>query len=114
MKALLEALSLFATRLPDEFAVLLRREDKPVRNSNPADDDDRSSQTIVSTVINKQFDDFRELQLRKEKKAKGQKGADFQNIALTNPEHFAKLADGLVMLLRTHPGEVHLLPPNGW
>lgn len=70
MKALLEALSLFVARLPDEFAVLFRSEDKPVRNSHSSDDNESNNQATVGTVTNKQFDDFWELQIRKEKKAK--------------------------------------------
>ena len=70
MASLLKSLAAFQARLPEEFLSLFMPDGSPVWDSQRSDDSERSNKPTVKTVGQIQFEDFWEVQIRKEKKAK--------------------------------------------
>ncbi|REG85620.1 hypothetical protein [Marinomonas pollencensis] len=70
MASLLKSLAAFQARLPEEFSSLFISDGNPVRDSQRSDDSERSDNSTVKTVNYIQFEDFWDVQIRKEKKAK--------------------------------------------
>ncbi|WP_414671532.1 hypothetical protein [Escherichia coli] len=70
MASLLKSLAAFQARLPEEFSSLFMPDGNSVRDSQRSDDSERSNKPTVKTVDHIQFEDFWDVQIRKEKKAK--------------------------------------------
>lgn len=70
MTSLLKSLAVFQTRLPQEFSSLFMPQGSSVRDSQRSDDSERNNQYTSKTVNHILFEDFWEIQIRKEKKAK--------------------------------------------
>ena len=99
MASLLKSLAAFQARLPEEFSSLFMPDGNPVRDSQRSDDSERSNKPTVKTVNQIQFEDFWDVQIRKEKKAKAKEEYLAQKIS--------------TKLLHLEASQISLLQNNG-